>query len=185
MEVVSAIRPVCSESVQQRSSPRSKKVHDLRQVNPALVTSGEEGGVPAVVVCQVEEAELDEMWSFVGHKHHPRWLWGTLDHQTGRILAYTFGRREDQALLKLKALLAPFGIRRYYTDGWGAYQRHLVPGQHVVGKRRTQQLECKHLTPRTRIKRFVRKTICFSRSVQMHDILIGLFINPSEFGLVI
>ena len=73
-----------------------------------------------MVVCKVEEAELDEMWSFVGRKQHPRWLWRALDHQTGRILAYAFGRREDQVLLKLKALLAPFGIRRYYTDGWDA-----------------------------------------------------------------
>ena len=50
---------------------------------------------------------------------------GTLDHQTGRILAYVFGRLEDQSLLALKALLVPFEILRYYTDGWGAYQRHL------------------------------------------------------------
>ena len=57
------------------------------------------------------------------------------------------------------------------------------PHQHVVGKRRTQQLERKHLTLRTRIKRLVRKTICFSRSVQMHDIVIGLFINRFEFGV--
>ena len=61
-----------------------------------------------MVVRKVEEAELDEMWSFVGSKQHPRWLWGALDHQTGRILAYVFGRREDQALLQLKALLEPF-----------------------------------------------------------------------------
>jgi len=136
-----------------------------------------------VVVRQVKEAELDEMWSFVGSKQHPRWLWGALDHQTGRILAYIFGRREDQALLQLKALLVPFGIRRFYTDGWGAYRRHLDLHRHVVGKRWTQQLERKHLTLRTRIKRLVRKTICFSRSVLMHDIVIGLFINRFEFGM--
>ena len=153
-------------------------------MNPALVPGG--GGVaPAAVVRKVEEAELDEMWSFVGRKKHPRWLWGALDHQTGRILAYVFGRREDQALLKLKALLEPFGIRCYYTDGWGAYHRHLAPHQHVVGKRRTQQLERKHLTLRTRIKRLVRKSICFSKSVQMHDLLIGLFITRFEFGLAV
>jgi len=146
---------------------------------------GREEAAPAVVVCKMEEAELDEIWSFVGRKQQPRWLWGALDHQTGRILAYVFGRREDQALLQLKALLAPFGIRRFYTDGWGAYHRHLAPDQHVVGKRRTQQLERKHLTLRTRIKRLVRKTICFSRSVPMHDIVIGLFINRIEFGLAV
>ena len=99
------------------------------------------------------------------------------------ILAYTFGRRADRALLKLKALLAPFGSRRFYTDGWGAYHRHLDPQLHVVGKRRTQQLERKHLTLRTRIKRLVRKTICFSQSIQLHAIVIGLFINRCEFGV--
>ena len=88
-------------------------------------------------------------------------------------------------MLQLKALLKPFGIRRYYTDGWGAYRRHLAPDQHVVGKRRTQQLERKHLTLRTRIKRVVRKTICFSRSVPMRDLVIGLFINRFEFGLAV
>ena len=126
---------------------------------------------------------MDEMWSIVGRKKHPRWLLGALDHQTGRILAYVFGRWEDQALLKLKALLAPLGICRFYTDGWSVYHRCLPPHQHVIGKRRTQQLERKHLTLRTRIKRLVRKTICFSKSVQMHEIVIGLFINRFEFGL--
>ena len=153
-------------------------------MNPALVLGGE-GAAPAVVVHKVEGAEVDEMWSFVGRKQHPRWLWGALDHQTGRILAYVFGRREDQALLQRKALLAPFGIRRFYTDGWGADHCHLAPDQHVVSKRRTQQLERKHLTLRTRIKRLVRKTLCFSRSVHLHDIVIGLFINRFEFGLAV
>ncbi len=86
-------------------------------------------------------------------------------------------------MLRLKALLAPLGIRRFYTDGWGVYRRHLDPHRHVVGKRRTQQLERKHLTLRTRIKRLVRKTICFSRSIQLHEIVIGLFINRLEFGV--
>ena len=151
-------------------------------MNPALVTDSE-GSPSAVVIHKVKEAELDEMWSFVGSKKQPRWLWEALDHQTGKILAYTFGRRADRVLLKLKALLEPFGIRRFYTDGWGAYQRHLDPKLHVVGKWRTQQLERKHLTLRTRIKRLVRKTICFSKSIQMHEIVIGLFINRFEFGV--
>ena len=153
-------------------------------MNPALVRGGE-GAAPAVGVRKVEEAELDVMWSFVGRKKRPRWLWGALDHQTGHMMAYVFSRREDQALPQLKALLVPFGIRRFYTDGWGAYHRHLVPDQHGVGKQRTQQLERNHLALRTRIKRLVRKTICFSRSVHMHDTVIGQFINRFEFGLAV
>jgi insertion element IS1 protein InsB len=66
---------------------------------------------PDVLLARVEAAEVDEMWSFVGKKKAPRWLWHALDHRTGEILAYVFGRREDQAFLELKALLVPFGIR--------------------------------------------------------------------------
>jgi len=33
-----------------------------------------------------------------------------------------FGRRKDEVFLQLKALLEPFGISRFYTDGWGAYE---------------------------------------------------------------
>jgi insertion element IS1 protein InsB len=37
------------------------------------------------------------------------------------------------------------------------------------------------LTLRTRIKRLARKTICFSKSIFMHDLVIGLFITNYEF----
>ena len=111
----------------------------------------------------IEEAECDEMWSFVGSKAHQRWLWYAIDHATGKILAYILGSRKDKAFIKLKALLKPFGITRFYTDDWGAYERHLDSESHVVGKENTQQIERKNLTLRTRIKRLVRKTIGFSK----------------------
>ena len=136
-----------------------------------------------VMIQQAEEAEVDEMWSYVGKKQAPRWLWHAIDHRSGHVLAYVLGRRKDEVFLQLKALLEPFGITRYYTDYWGAYTRHLDAHEHQPGKRNTQQIERKHLTLRTRIKRLVRKTICFSRSTQMHDIVIGLFVNRYEFGL--
>jgi insertion element IS1 protein InsB len=125
---------------------------------------------------------MDEMWSYVSHKNNPRWLWHAIDHHTGSVLAYVCGRRKDEVFLKLKALLDPFGLTHYYTDKWGAYTRHLDPEQHTVSKRGTQKIERQHLTLRTRIKRLVRKTICFSKSTQMHDIVIGLFVNRYAFG---
>ncbi len=111
---------------------------------------------------EVEESELDRMWSYVAKKTNPRWLWHAIDRKTGEVLAYVFGRRKDEVFLQLKALLEPFGIKRYCTDGWGAYERHLLVELHEVGKRKTQRIERKHLRLKTRIKRLVRKTICFS-----------------------
>jgi len=113
------------------------------------------------------------MWSFVGAKAVAQWLWHAIDHHTGRVLAYVVGTRKDAVFLKLKALLASFGITRYYTDKASVYQRHLPPDQHTVGKLSMQKIERKHLTLRTRLKRFARKTLCFSRSCVMHDLIIG------------
>ena len=84
--------------------------------------------------------------------------------------------------MALKALVEPFGIMRYFTNGWGAYERHLEAEQHTVGKAHTQKIESKHITMRTRMKRLVRRTICFSKMERMHDVVIGLFINRYEFG---
>jgi insertion element IS1 protein InsB len=128
-------------------------------------------------------SELDEMWSYVHSKAHPRWLWHAIDHHTGKVLAYVFGRRQDTVFLALKALLEPFGITRYFTDGWGTYERHVEAEQHTVGKAHTQKIESKHINLRTRIKRLVRRTICFSKTERMHDLVIGLFINRYEFGV--
>ena len=84
----------------------------LAVVNPDEVT---------VVIRLAEEAEVDEMRSFVGKKREPRWLWHALDHRSGQVLAYVFGRRQNEVFLQRKALLAPFDIQTvivilYYTS---------------------------------------------------------------------
>jgi insertion element IS1 protein InsB len=158
-----------------------KKETTLESVNTALLRTLNPHEV-AVDILRAGEAEVDEMWSFVGKKQDQRWLWHAIDHCTGAVLAYVFGRRKDEVFLQLKGLLEPFGLTRFYTDHWGAYTRHLDPDVHCPGKQNTQKIERKHLTLRTRIKRLVRKTICFSKSTQMHDIVIGLFVNRYAFG---
>ena len=44
-----------------------------------------------VMIQRVEEAEVDEMWSYVGKKREPRWLWHAIDHRSGHVLAYVLG----------------------------------------------------------------------------------------------
>ena len=127
------------------------------------------------------------MWSYVQNKDNQRWLWYAIDHNTREILAYVFGKRElkgkNEAFFELKALLEPFGITTFFTDGLSTYERNLKGFKHVISKKNTQRIERKNLTLRTRIKRLCRKTICYSKCQSMHDIVIGLVINILEFGL--
>ncbi|WP_268630610.1 IS1 family transposase, partial [Escherichia coli] len=58
----------------------------------------------------------------------------------------------------------------------------VVPkNKHLTGKIFTQRIERNNLTLRTRIKRLARKTICFSRSVEIHEKVIGAFIEKHIF----
>jgi len=129
-----------------------------------------------------DEVEVDKMWLFVERKKDQRWLWHVINHRRGNDLAYVFGRRQDEVFLKLKALLEPFGTR-VITQIIGTRTR-------IISLRiSTRQANDTHNRSSASIsiahpdKRLARKTICFSKSIQMRDIVIGLCINRYEFGL--
>ena len=152
----------------------------LTHVNPHLLAESiaNETAYAVDIRC-----EMDEQWSYVLKKKVQRWLRHAVDRATNQVLAYVIGPRTDAMCKELYDLLKPFRITHYFTDGWAAYKKYLPAHKHTVTKRETQRIERKHLTFRTRIKRLARKTICFSKSIQMHDIVLGLFINRFEFGL--
>jgi len=155
---------------------QSEKLKNINKINNLEIQDTE-------IKLKEKNAVVDEMWSFVEKKEQQRWLWHAIDQVSGKVLGYVFGERTDECFLKLQELLKPFGITKFFSDDWGAYNRWLTPEQHVVGKKFTQMIERKHLTFRTRIKRLARKTICYSKSIFMHDTVIGLFINREDFGL--
>ena len=61
-----------------------KKEPAIKQVNERLLHTRAPLHVD-VILRQVEKAEMDEMWSFVGSKSQQRWLWHATDHHTGQI----------------------------------------------------------------------------------------------------
>ncbi|RRN95442.1 IS1 family transposase, partial [Pectobacterium aquaticum] len=77
--------------------------------------------------------------------------------------------------------LTPFSIGMITSDGWGSYAREVPKEKHQTGKIFTQRIERNNLTLRTRIKRLARKTICFSRSIEVHEKVIGSFIERYMF----
>ncbi len=76
---------------------------------------------------------------------YSRWLWYAVDHATNTVLAYALGKHKDIIFKQLKTLLDTFGISRYYTDDWGAYDRCLEADKHEAGKSNTQKIERKNL----------------------------------------
>ena len=69
----------------------------------------------------------------------------------------------------------------FTTDGWLNYQQQLPHLKHLVGKIFTQRIERHNLTLRTPIKRLARKTICFSKSIEVHEKIIGAYLNKFHY----
>jgi IS1 family transposase/transposase-like protein len=156
----------------------------LWHVNYDYLNRHKKGDITAEVVL-VNEAEMDEMWSFVGDKSHQYWLWWAIDHSSGEPLAFHFGTREHENLDELLVLLAPFDIKVVYSDNNFAYQSRVTKSEVVTGKKNTQKIERKHLSLRTWCSRLVRKGIRFSKDHGIHKIVVALVINFWFFQRII
>jgi insertion element IS1 protein InsB len=128
-----------------------------------------------------DTAEMDGFWSFVGKKSNRRWTWYAMDKASGIILAWHNGKRTDTDFQKLLQYLKNIPIDFYYTDDWGAYSRNLPENRHCIGKDRKWKIERKNLNFRTHLKRLNRKTICYSKREDVHDHVIGMYIERYYF----
>jgi len=128
------------------------------------------------------QTEWDEFWSYVGSKSEQRWTWYLIERQSGIIIAWENGRRQDKVLQRLLDSVSHIPITVCHTDDWKAYSR-LFPRhyRHLIGKDNTWKIERKNLNFRTHIKRLNRKTICFSKNEKIHDNVIGMYIEKYYF----
>ncbi|PHM28154.1 transposase [Xenorhabdus budapestensis] len=116
----------------------------------------------------------------MGNKKNQRWFWYVWEPRLKRIVAHVFGDRSRKTLDKLLALLSPCNIRFYCTDDYVVYD-NLPEEDHLTGKTFTQRIERMNLTQRTRVKRLNRKTISYSKSEEVHDKVIGTFIEREYY----
>jgi insertion element IS1 protein InsB len=126
--------------------------------------------------------ELDELWSFVGHKGKVVWIWVALERQTRRIVGLAFGDRTAETCQKLWQSLPPDYRKRAicFSDFWSAYALVLPTKRHrPVGKEtgETAHVERFNNTLRQRCTNLVRKTLSFSKDECLHELRIRLFID--------
>ena len=124
--------------------------------------------------------ELDEMWSFVYKKKNKKWLWIALCRRTRQIVAFVIGDRSDNACTELWEQV-PLNYKHCstYSDFWESYKNVIQTGKHEsVGKEtgQTAHIERWNNTLRQRISRYVRKTLSFSKTDNMHYLVTKLFI---------
>jgi insertion element IS1 protein InsB len=115
-------------------------------------------GTPAVILQRLE-AELDELWNFVGKKANRHWVWIAMDTTT------------RQVLYRKHAV--------FYTDHYAAYTGVIPSAQHrAISKlaRKTNHVERFNCTLRQRVSGLVRATLSFSKKLSYHIGAIKYFI---------
>ena len=70
------------------------------------------------------------------------------------------------------------------TDGWPLYESRLKGKLHVISKRYTQRNERHNLNLRQHLARLGRKSLSFSKSVELHDKVIGHYLNIKHYQSV-
>ncbi|MDR2531607.1 MAG: IS1 family transposase [Oscillospiraceae bacterium] len=128
---------------------------------------------------------MDEQWGRVYCRGTPCWLWHAIDHDTGDVVAFTLGSRENEMCKILWGMVTLLNIKivAVYSDNNWAYHDVIPRSILKTGKRNTQKIERKHLIFRTRLKRLARKAICYSKTMEMHIVMVSLLINVLEFNI--
>jgi len=137
-------------------------------------------GAPAVILQQLE-AELDELWSFVGKKTNRQWVWIAMAAATRQVLACHVGDRSQASAEQLWANL-PAVYREQaicYTEQYAVYKGVIPPARHRAISnlaRKTNHVERFNCTLRQRVSRLVRGTLSFSKNLANHIGAIKYFI---------
>jgi insertion element IS1 protein InsB len=127
------------------------------------------------------EAEVDELWSFVGKKANPQWLWLALDADSRQVLAFHVGDRSRKSARQLWNKL-PAAYRQhamFHTDAYAPYGRVIPQARHravTKAARKTNHVERFNGTLRQRLSRLVRSALSFSKSLTNHIGAIRYFI---------
>ena len=114
-----------------------------------------------------------------------RWVWLAQCRRTRQIVAYAIGDRSEATCALLWSRIPKAykkGIKKgiLYTDFWSAYalvlpqKRHRATGK---GAGQTCHIERFNNILRQRLGRFVRKTLSFSKTDEMHQNCLLLFLH--------
>jgi insertion element IS1 protein InsB len=113
--------------------------------------------------------EADEVWSYVGSKQNPAWIWLSWSFQTTQTLSFAIGSR-DEATGRVMWQGIPDSFRRkqVYTDAYAVYDKLIPASRHWVcpkGSADTNIAEGCNNYLRHRISYLVRKSSSFARKV--------------------
>lgn len=120
--------------------------------------------------------EADELKTFVTKKKNEQWIIYAIDKKTKKVADFKVGKRSKRNLKTVIDTLLFSKAKKIYTDGLSTY-RGLIPKEiHRAVPHNTNYIERHNLTLRTHLKRLSRRTICFSKSIEMLESSLRIYL---------
>jgi insertion element IS1 protein InsB len=122
--------------------------------------------------------EMDEMWHYIWNKETKCWIWLAICRTTKLILGFATGSRGYKTGIKLWNKISNFttGTAIFGTDDWDPYKKFIPSNQHYIGKDETWTIEGYNGNFRDDLQRLTRKTKAYSKSQEMLDASLYLYI---------
>jgi IS1 family transposase len=115
-------------------------------------------------------------------KKNKVWLWTAVDHFRAGILAWVIGDRSSVTFQPLWFVVKLWRCYFYVTDGWKVYPPYIPDGDQIVSKTYMTRVEGENTRLRHYLARLHRKTLCYSKSLEMLKHGIRLLIHYLKFG---
>ena len=114
-------------------------------------------------------------------KKNKIWLWTAVNHFQPGILAWVLGTHSAITFRPLWALVGNWKCYFYITDGWPVYPMFIPDGDPIICKIYMTRVEGENTRLRHYLARLHRKTLCYSKSVEMLKHSIRLVIHYLKF----
>ena len=106
-----------------------------------------------------------------------KWIWIAISRATMQVLCFVVGARTDKSCKKLIEQLSKYSHSEYCTDAWSSYAKCIEQNKHTISKAETYSIEGFNSVVRHFLKRFCRKTKCYSKSVDMIECSLNLLFH--------
>ncbi|MEK6477582.1 IS1 family transposase [Catalinimonas sp. 4WD22] len=127
------------------------------------------------------------MWSFVGAKDCPEWIWIAIERNTRLVVGYHIGSRDEQGALGLLLSIPGRLLNNslVFTDDFPSYGTVFKKGQlQQEGKGQNTKIERINNTIRQRCSRLVRKALSFSKKWENHYLAIKYFLVDYNLAIL-
>ena len=147
----------------------------IKQTSSELPDSYQPDELPQV-------GELDELETFVGCKKGQVWIWTAVDHFQPGILGWVVGDHSAQTFQILWQAIAFWKCYFWVSDGNPVYPGFIPAGDQIVSKTYMTRVEGENTRLRHYLARLHRKSLCYSKCIEMLKYSLRLLIHYLKFG---